>query len=225
MNKELCFKIDSKELMLEQSLVEYNDIPIYFICKDTEQNYYTVLCVDIDEEQYIIVETRLEKIFKLLMQKITMRDLILSEDKFWKVKAGNTIEEDNCIQEDMSSICLKDLPYEKSYFKIAAKVHYDFLENIKSLLFSQPEEWTEIETNTAFNPDELNIQIKIENITVDDYVGILDVKVNNSVLNTEKKCAKYTETFSDLKITTIVHRNNHLKNHTITTSKSASIAA
>lgn len=135
MNKELCFKIDSRELMVEQNLVEYNDIPIYFICKDAEQNYYTVLCVDINEEQYVIVETKLEKIFKLLTQKITMRDLILSEEKFWKIKVGNTIEEDICTLENMGSICLEDLPNEKSYFKIVTKAHHDFLNNVKSLLY------------------------------------------------------------------------------------------
>ena len=34
MDKELCFKINSKELMLVEVLVDYDDIPVYFICKD-----------------------------------------------------------------------------------------------------------------------------------------------------------------------------------------------
>lgn len=225
MKKELCFKIDSRELMVEQNLVVYNDIPIYFICKDTEQNYYTVLCVDIDEELYIIVETKLQKILKLLTQKITMRDLILSEEKFWKVKAGNSIEEDICMQEDMCSICLEDLPYEKSYFKIACKAHQDFLENIKKLLFSHPEDWTKIEANDTFTSNEFNIQIKIEKITVDDFVGIFDVKVISAVSVIEKEHSNYTDVSFDMDINTIVHKNNYLKNQTIPTSKSDMIAA
>lgn len=33
MNKELCFKLDNDKLYLDQALVNYNDIPIFFICK------------------------------------------------------------------------------------------------------------------------------------------------------------------------------------------------
>lgn len=225
MQKEICFKIDSKSLVLESVLVDYNDIPVYFVCTDAEHNYYTVLCVDIDDEQYVIVETAVEKILKLLMQKITMRDLILSEEKFWEVKAGNTLEEDICMQQDMGLICLEDLPYENSYFKIATKTHQNFLENIRSLLFSQSEEWIKVDTGTTLTSDELDVQITLDNVAVDDFVGIMEVKVNNAVLLTEKKHAGYMDIFSDMGIVPVVYRNNNLKNQTIPTSKSDTIAA
>ena len=39
MKKELCFVIDSVKVYLEQVLVDYIDVPIFFLCKGNEQYY------------------------------------------------------------------------------------------------------------------------------------------------------------------------------------------
>ena len=34
MDRELCFYIEGNALYLEQVLVDYNSIPIFFVCRD-----------------------------------------------------------------------------------------------------------------------------------------------------------------------------------------------
>ena len=34
MSRELCFRIMEKELYLEKILVDYNEIPIFYLCTD-----------------------------------------------------------------------------------------------------------------------------------------------------------------------------------------------
>ena len=38
MNKKLCFNIENQYLYLEQVLVDYMDIPIFFLCKDKKHS-------------------------------------------------------------------------------------------------------------------------------------------------------------------------------------------
>lgn len=139
MNKELCFKIDSKELFLKQVLVEYNGVPVYFLCEDQKQVYYMVLCIDIDEEKYIIVKTSIEKVLKLLKQRITMRQIILCEQKYWNVVAGQTMDSDICNQYDMELVPIEELPYEESYFELVTEEQRRFLNTLQNELFLQPE--------------------------------------------------------------------------------------
>ena len=53
-NSKLCFRIENIELYLEQVLVDYMDIPIFFLCKGVGE-YYLVLCTNINELNYIIL--------------------------------------------------------------------------------------------------------------------------------------------------------------------------
>ena len=39
MKKELCFIIDGQELYLEKVLVDYMEVPIFFLCKAGEKYY------------------------------------------------------------------------------------------------------------------------------------------------------------------------------------------
>lgn len=160
MNKELCFIIDKQELMLEQILVDYNKVPVYFICKDNQNQYYVVLCTDIDNEKYIITKTDINKLIKLLKQKITMRDLILSEKDFWEVTAGENIEKDICKNKNINLINLEDLPYENSYFKVVTTVHKNFLSGLEDILFSQQTSWkmVDIELNSNELKDSLPLK-------------------------------------------------------------------
>nr|WP_315103997.1 hypothetical protein [uncultured Catonella sp.] len=130
MDKELCFKINSKELMLVEVLVDYDDIPVYFICKDETECYYVALCTDIDNDKYVVVKTDIDKIFKLLTSKMTMREMITSENEFWEISAAENIDLDICIQKNISDIDSGVLPYQESYFNLVTKTHKKFLEEI-----------------------------------------------------------------------------------------------
>ncbi len=117
MKKELCFIINGKELFLEQTLVEYNDVPIYYICKD-EEVFYTVLCTDVNNLKYVIVNSKIKDMALMLHGNITMRDLLLRSDTFWEVVTGDDIESDIVTLKDMKDLNKSDLPDESSYFGI-----------------------------------------------------------------------------------------------------------
>lgn len=74
MNKKLCFNIENQYLYLEQILVDYMGIPIFFLCKDKKQ-YYIALCTNIDKLNYIVTKLSLSDVYNLLHGKIPMRDV------------------------------------------------------------------------------------------------------------------------------------------------------
>lgn len=225
MSKEICFKINSNELFLEQVLVEYNKTPIYFVCQDQHKVYYIVLCVDIDEEKYIVVEIKIENIVNLLKQKITMSEIILNEKSYWEVVAGDTLEDDVCVQKNMGEVCLEDLPYENSYFKIVTKAHHNFLEQIMSTVLSQAEEWVNVNNDIILRSEELSIQVNMENFTVDDFVGFEDVVVSNTVAIAVNKVDKYNDDFEYMNTNQSIFKKVAFENQSILLDKNYTIAA
>ena len=139
MNKELCFKINSKELYLEKVLVTHNDIPMYFICTDDMLNYYVVLFTDIDEDRYIITKTNINKIIELFKRKITMKDLIISTytEKYWEIIASDDINKDIIREKDIKEISVEDLPDEDSYFNLSEKSNKEFLNELLNKVSKQ----------------------------------------------------------------------------------------
>lgn len=125
-----CFTINDNELYLVLNLVDFNGIPLYFICKDNTGQYYICLCYDINYEKYIIVKTDIDRIYKLLTQNITMRDIIIMESEFLDVSILG--EEDICSLKDMKDINFDILPDKNSYFNITNE-HFleEFLNEIK----------------------------------------------------------------------------------------------
>ena len=93
MKKDLCFIIEKKDLYLEKVLVDYMDIPIFFICKSNE-DYYIALCIDVEEYNYVVAQMSLEDTYALLHGKIAMRDAILKQKEYWLIYSGVTPQED-----------------------------------------------------------------------------------------------------------------------------------
>lgn len=210
----MCFKIDSKELFLEQVLVEYHKTPVYFVCKDNNEVYYVVLCVDIDDEKYIVVETEIERLVNLFRKKITMRDIILTELKYWEIIAGDNLSDDICTQLDIEQINMDDLPYNNSYFIVLSKEHQEYFEYLKDVIMSNDTEWEILEApNKVIN--ELDIQISYDRTNISEYVEIKNLKtdvIKSIMVNAILEC---NEQISDSKYyegrngTTILE-NNHL---------------
>ena len=65
MSKDLCFIIKDRKIYMEQVLVDYMDVPIFFLCKE-ESQYYLALCVDIEELQYVVTKLSLLDVYDLL---------------------------------------------------------------------------------------------------------------------------------------------------------------
>ena len=189
MDKELCFKINSKELMLVEVLVDYDDIPVYFICKDETECYYVALCTDIDNDKYVVVKTDIDKIFKLLTSKMTMREMITLENEFWEISAAENIDLDICIQKNISDIDFGVLPCQESYFNLVTKTHKKFLEEIKSLKH-KADVWKEVSSNSLvyneFLGDNELLYQKIDN-KITKEVNILEIRKSISIYNKVNK--------------------------------------
>ena len=105
MSGSKCFYIEGKYLYLEQTLVEYNGIPIYFLCR-SDKRYYTVLCIDIDELMYVVVRTAASDVYSLLHGRIPMRNVILKEDHYWQV-----ISAEDMLQDDVRYLAMDELDH------------------------------------------------------------------------------------------------------------------
>jgi hypothetical protein len=120
MNKELSFKIENIDLYLEQTLVDYMDIPIFFLCKGEEQ-YYLALCTDIDELNYIVVKLSLSDAYNLLHGKTPMRDVILKQNEYWDIISGDEICLDVVTKKSIDEMETALLPEDTACFKILTK--------------------------------------------------------------------------------------------------------
>ena len=121
MEATLCFNIEGIELYLEQVLVDYNDIPIFFLCTG-EREQYLALCYDLDELNYIIVKVSLEDVYNLLHSKITMRNIILKQKFYWNVLSGEEITLDKVVKHSISELDLSILPCEGAYFTVFSEL-------------------------------------------------------------------------------------------------------
>lgn len=117
MNKILCFKLNNDELYLDQTLVNYNGIPIFFICKGNKE-YYLALCTDCKDYNYIIVIISVNDIYNLFDQKITMKNVILKQEEYWEVISGDEISNDIVTKKPINEIDFSCLPKDEFYYAL-----------------------------------------------------------------------------------------------------------
>ncbi|MCM1542548.1 MAG: hypothetical protein NC121_14985 [Blautia sp.] len=118
MEKNLCFILDGKEIYMDMCLVE-DEIPVFFSCVDTDNNYYVALCTDMDLTCYCVVKPTLTQLKDMLYGKISMRDIFTKQKFFWQVisrdgKAVNDIVE----HKPMDKFAPEDLPLENAFFHL-----------------------------------------------------------------------------------------------------------
>ena len=117
MSKELCFNIEGDALYLEQVLVEYMSVPIFFLCKGQKQ-YYIALCIDMEELNYVVSSISQTTVYNLLHGVQPMQDAILSQDSFWEVFSGDTIAEDLVQKKTIQELDISILPEKGACFEI-----------------------------------------------------------------------------------------------------------
>ena len=135
MEKTLCFRISEVDLFLEQTLVEYNNVPIFFVCCDNRQRYL-VLCTDISEYNYVITKVTIDKLYAMLSGKCPMRDVFLEQKYFWEIISGDDIEFDNVMKKDIVQIKEELLPDENSFFSVLDSETAVYLERIRTELYN-----------------------------------------------------------------------------------------
>lgn len=136
MNEQIFFVIDGKELVLDKVLVEFNEAPIFFVCKN-EEKFFISLCVDMEQERYLVAAVKLGNLSKMLHGKITMRDLILRANLFWDITVGEDVSKDIIIEKNVETISLDELPYEGEYLTLATKDLERYVEKIDATLYEE----------------------------------------------------------------------------------------
>lgn len=116
MGRELCFYIDEKELYLEQVLVDYMGVPIFFLCKSGAQ-YYLALCTDMDALEYVVVQVPASEVSGLLHGRIPMRDAILHQEGYWEIISGDEISMDVVKRHSIGELDQALLPEEAACFE------------------------------------------------------------------------------------------------------------
>lgn len=117
MDKELCFIIEEDKLFLETTLVDYNNVPIFFVCKGIKE-YYLVLCIDMNELSYYVTKVDTYNLFLLLHQGITMREAILKAKTFYEVKTGDEIVKDIVSRRNIGEIDISFLPEAGAMYEV-----------------------------------------------------------------------------------------------------------
>lgn len=135
MEQQIYFIINDNALVLDKVLVEYNEEPIFCVCKH-EEDYYIALCADGKEERYIVTQTSLKRLSDMLHERMTMREVFLHADKFGDIVAGKDVAEEIIIEKNIEQIPLDVLPYEGAYLKVATRELKEYKENIDSLLLT-----------------------------------------------------------------------------------------
>lgn len=126
MDNKLCFRIENTELYLEQILVDYMGIPIFFLCKG-EGEYYLVLCTDMDELNYIILKSSMNDVYELLHGKESIRNAMLKQKEYWNVISGEEISLDKVEKLSISELDVDLLPKENIYFEIVSAKLEDYV--------------------------------------------------------------------------------------------------
>ncbi len=115
MNKEICFKINSKNLYIDEYLVELN-LPIFFICKDDDNLKYAVMCVNTTTLTYVVCKVTIDSIIKMLKNILSLYRFFMSSDEKWYVQSGDTIETDTC--EKLQTLTDNLLPQKNTFLDL-----------------------------------------------------------------------------------------------------------
>lgn len=116
-DKRLFFKINDEYIYLDIELINFNDIPVFFICK-SNKNYYLALCFDVFDEKYIVIQVKRSLLLKMLDQKITMREIYHTVDSFWEIVYGETLEQDLVKEKAINDIDESVLPIEGEVYEV-----------------------------------------------------------------------------------------------------------
>lgn len=197
MIKELCFTINEKNLYLEHVLVEYMDIPIFFLCKD-EKDYYIVLCTEIEELNYIVVKVSQADVYNLLHGNIAMRDVILKQNKYWDIISGDEIYLDKIEKKDIDSIDRDLLPEEGACFKSLTNATDSYIKNfddnyLNSMFFDKSSIANSYEEAEFVYNDlekiELSkklLSLKLQNIYIENQIELSRTLYNASMQSLKK---------------------------------------
>ena len=131
---ELCFYIDGEEIYLDKVLVDYEHIPVFFVCSSTD-SYYIALCTDIEQLSYILVKVSRADLYGMLQGQIAIRDAILKQTHYYEIESGNDVASDVVIHKSISDITKSLLPDEDAFFEPLTDELREYVEVLKVVTF------------------------------------------------------------------------------------------
>lgn len=177
MNKELCFIIEGKELYLEKVLVSFQEVPIFFLCKNNK-DYYIALCVDVDKLNYVVTRLSIKDVFDLLHGIIPMRNAITQQEAYWYIESKEDIKSDTVEKRQMYTLDITILPQVNAYFEILTPDMEKYVQQFDDLFSS--EKYTLIE-DSAVIVEKISYRSIVEEILQKYYSAI---NLNNSAETT-----------------------------------------
>lgn len=177
MNKELCFIIEGKELYLEKVLVSFQEVPIFFLCKNNK-DYYIALCVDVDKLNYVVTRLSIKDVFDLLHGIIPMRNAITQQEAYWYIESQEDIKSDTVEKRQMYTLDITILPQVNVYFEILTPDMEKYVQQFDDLFSS--EKYTLIE-DSAVIVEKISYRSIVEEILQKYYSAI---NLNNSAETT-----------------------------------------
>lgn len=177
MNKELCFIIEGKELYLEKVLVSFQEVPIFFLCKNNK-DYYIALCVDVDKLNYVVTRLSIKDVFDLLHGIIPMRNAITQQEAYWYIESQEDIKSDTVERRQMYTLDITILPQVNAYFEILTPDMEKYVQQFDDLFSS--EKYTLIE-DSAVIVEKISYRSIVEEILQKYYSAI---NLNNSAETT-----------------------------------------
>lgn len=181
MNKQLCFRIEQHDLFLEKTLVLFNDVPLFFICRNEYNQRFLVLCTELERLEYLVALISLSNLKNMLFQKCTMRNAILEGEKFWQIVSGDTIEDDSYKVIEKDKIDLSILPAENAFYRAIFQEDKEYIaeidsEYLESLKFDVIDRGINILVDSAdFLTENINSVIESISENVSTMVGYFDV--------------------------------------------------
>lgn len=135
--KNKCFVVESEILYLEKVLVEFNSVPIFFLCKTTKEDYYISLCIDTKEFSYVVTKLSIADVSDLLHGKISMRNVITKQDFFWRIETGDELSDDIVSKHIVTELDENYLPDKDACFEVLTDDMSNYVEEFDKMYENQ----------------------------------------------------------------------------------------
>lgn len=130
MNKMLFAEVDNKKIWIDEVLIDYDGAPIFFVCKDVDEQYYASVCIDFDKEEYIIATTTPKDMVQMLKGEESIRNYFLKGNKFWLARFCNGILIGSVNEKKLNEINMEALPKVGEYLILTTKRMKDYANSI-----------------------------------------------------------------------------------------------
>lgn len=149
MNKIKCFKINDCVLYLEVVLLEFDRVPMLFICRGGNE-YYLALCSDLDELEYIVIPAKSYYLVQMLRGKIAMRDMFEKQPNYYLIHSSNIIENDKVEYKKIEDIDKGVLPLSGAKYTIFSEDVEGFTKNMEEALLYGKDSFVSLESKNFF---------------------------------------------------------------------------